>query len=184
MINWVLKLNTNKLVCIFYLPWVLFLLIPLTSFYGDATKIFFVLTFVIWLQISIYMLSTFLIFRKMLELKNNEFYNVDLTKYKSFTYLSFLIVSFLVFFIIFNRKSDYYVSLFFVYLIIEFFRMMIFSKLLVTLELKKKVKLSEYFLTSYLLISPHIGIWNLHKRLKAIFNHNSFWHFYCYTFDS
>lgn len=170
MTNWLLKISANKLVYIFYLPWVLFLLIPFTPFYGDSSQIIIPIVFIGWLQMLMYFYFTVVLMRKLLLLDLGDFMNVKFRVFTIYSFFNILILSFLCFVLLSFQLLDIkiVISLFFFYLILEIFRIRFVAKLIVSLEKDKIAKLKDYIFTLYLLMNPHIGIWTIHKRLKEL----------------
>ena len=172
MIEWLLNRKANRLVYLFYSPWLLMLFFPLTPFYGKAGMTIYPLLFIFWVQITFYIYFTIGVCKRLFSLEKEVHFEITEIGFKIHSWINFILITLTIFRIIISglKEIDNSLSmvLFVIFSISELFRGISMSKLIVSLELKRKVFLKDYIWTLYLVINPLLGLWNLHDRIKKL----------------
>jgi hypothetical protein len=171
--DFLLKQKTNRLIYLFFSPWLLILISPLVRLpIGNIRNAIMLLAFILWIQGCLFFFLTFVLGKKLIVQEDGKYNCI-----KNLTYLIHCLIDFLLFsmaiwmwiFAQINLISDNVkLPVFLIVLIAEIFRAKAFSKLIVSLELERETKLKDYVSTLYLLINPMSGIWNIHQRVKSL----------------
>lgn len=174
MIEWLLKGKANRLVYLFYAPMLLLLFFPVTPFYGKSGMIIYPVLFIFWVQISFYIYFTIGVSKKLFSLENK--INIDITEIglKIHSWINIILITLAIFLIIVSKLKEIdnkpTIVLSIIFSLSELLRGISLSKLILSMELKRKVFFKDYIWTLYLVINPLIGLWNIHNRIKIIIN--------------
>ena len=172
MIEWILKQKSDRLVYMFYAPWVLIFLYPLTPFYGNTHYVLIPVILIFWIQFLLYIFFNLIVCKRLIILNNNRFADLTLLNFRIHSWLNFSFITVIVFDLITKKlliEKDSIFHLFLtIFVISELYRYVLISKLITGLEFKRKSKFKEYVLTLYLVMNPILGLWNLNERIKKI----------------
>lgn len=168
MLDKLLKFKTNKLIYIFYSPWILFFVCPITPFYGNIDMILILVFFIFWVQMSFYFLFTLFIGRRLISIEWNTFFKLNKLRFSLHTMIDYLLFTLILFVNITEILDLNTFYMIFIYTLSELFRNVLIAKLIVVLEEKKNIRLKDYMLTLCLVLNPQIGAWSLHTRILLI----------------
>jgi hypothetical protein len=139
---------------------------------GNIQKAVILLLFILWIQVSLFFLATYIVGEKLILRANHKYNCVNNKAYLIHCLLDYLLFSYAtLLFIIMEFSGNTALPIFATVLISEIFRAKSFSKLIVSLEFDRTMGFKDYLSTLYLAINPIIGIWNIHPRIVNLLKH-------------
>jgi hypothetical protein len=177
MINWILNQKTNKIVYLFYPPWLLIFIFLKTPLYGEVKNIEKVVFIIFWFQFGFYYYITIGINEKLLQLNNgNLIRNNKNLGFQIHSWLNLLILTLLTVVIAIEKNNFELIVitivLIFIFIVSELIRSVTFTKTIILSEGQQNNDFIIFITTLFLVINPLLGLWSIHKRLKYIFKIN------------
>lgn len=173
MLDYFLRNKAERMLVLCLSPLALILLYPLSSFYGRLEELGIFMAVVACLSVSCYYYISIVIGRNLIAKNKEEYSCVGLRSFTIHTCANLLFIFLLPFvtylYEINHHRFNYLILFYLLFAISGIIRLKNIAKLMVCLELKRDVKLKDYAYTLYLLVNPVLGMWNLHSRLKIIF---------------
>lgn len=171
MTDWIIKLNRDKLLYLYFSPGILLALITVYPFHGNIDAIMDLLLIIFSLMFVMYVIITLSLGIKLINFDSKKIIITKLKGYRMHSFIDLTIISsislILILRIFFEKiVVDYVIWLWISFFIMEAFRLITLSEIIVSLELKRKAKRKEYIATYYLFLNPIWGISNLYDRLK------------------